>query len=213
MNTQDLFLSLLHKQPSAKIFYGPGCMNDSKDKPKVPTNPGPDGGAPKLMLERDEYRGFTLMRPKPDPHPLPDPPPPEKLMLERNVYIGPTDTPPLYKPKKPPIPMMLERDGGKGLTLISEAGYEISPDKNRYIVTYREMTNMSENENLADQHVTYLRQLIEQGKLIMAGAYASGNQGMMVLSASSLEEAALIIEADPIFQTGYYTKADIDELL
>ncbi|MDZ5608646.1 YciI family protein [Bacillus pseudomycoides] len=113
----------------------------------------------------------------------------------------------------PGHPRMLERDEGNGLTLTSEAGYEISPDKKRYIVTYREMTNMSENENLADQHVTYLRQLIEQGKLIMAGAYASGNQGMMVLSASSLEEAASIIEADPIFQTGYYTKADIDELL
>ncbi|MDZ5608647.1 YciI family protein [Bacillus pseudomycoides] len=202
---QDLFLSLLYKQPSALIFYG-------GPPPRNPNDPPPKK---KLMLERDTDKGLSLTSRADDEWPRKDPenPVPKRLLLQEKPDGRGTTGPRNPHGPPPPTKPMLERDEGKGLTLTSEAGYEISPDKNRYIVTYREMTNMSENENLADQHVTYLRQLIEQGKLIMAGAYASGNQGMMVLSASSLEEAALIIEADPIFQTGYYTKADIDELL
>ncbi|MDZ5608640.1 YciI family protein [Bacillus pseudomycoides] len=177
---QDLFLSLLKEQPSARIFYG-GSMLDGLP-PRTPIkDPAPKK---KLMLEGEEIEGFTLRAPNPDERPPRD--------------------------RRPPIPKMLKRDEDKGLTLSSGAGYEISPEENHFIVTYREQTTMVENQNLIDEHVAYLRKLMDQGKLIMAGAYASGNQGMMVISASSLEDVAAIVQADPIFKTGCYTKADID---
>ncbi|SCC24303.1 Protein yciI [Bacillus cereus] len=101
-----------------------------------------------------------------------------------------------------------------GITLTSTPRYEISPEKQLFIVIFKDKSTHCEiNQNLLNQHLAYLRHLTEKGSLMVAGAYASGDQGVMLIRATSLSEAATIVEGDPLFKAGYYGKADIDQVV
>ncbi|MGY1460364.1 YciI family protein [Bacillus toyonensis] len=104
--------------------------------------------------------------------------------------------------------------GGTGkLTIRSRQEYAISPEKRAFVATYSEKTGIVENnQGLINQHLGYLRSLMDEGKLLFAGAYASGDKGCLVISASSIDEAAMIINKDPLFKAAYYGKSDIEEI-
>ncbi|MHB8575276.1 MAG: YciI family protein [Dehalococcoidia bacterium] len=55
-------------------------------------------------------------------------------------------------------------------------------------------------------HLAYVRQLVEQGKLIFAGPVTDNGfiRGMSVLATESLAEAEAICQADPAVQAGHY---------
>ncbi|PEO00199.1 YciI family protein, partial [Bacillus toyonensis] len=103
--------------------------------------------------------------------------------------------------------------GGTGkLTIRSRQEYAISPEKRAFVATYSEKTGIGENnQGLINQHLSYLRSLMDEGKLLFAGAYVSGDRGCLVISASSIDEAAMIINKDPLFKAEYYGKSDIEE--
>ncbi|WP_416808890.1 YciI family protein [Bacillus thuringiensis] len=103
---------------------------------------------------------------------------------------------------------------GKGQTLTSNTSYEISEEKTPYIAIFKEKSPQEEiNENLLNEHLAYLRKLTEQSKLIMAGTYATRDHEVLMFHAESLLEAAAIVEDDPLFKSGYYAKADINQVL
>ncbi|NIE94708.1 hypothetical protein F3J09_29160 [Bacillus sp. Ab-1751] len=152
---RNLFLELLHEQPSGRVFYG----RDSSEK-------GPDKSGDKNQSDKGKDADNDIM------------------------------------------------SRHKGLTLTSKTRYDISPEKHLFIAIFKEKSaQFGINPDLLNEHQAYVRQLIEQGKLMAAGAYASGDQGVMLIRAMSLEEAAAIVQADPFFKAGCYAKADIDQVV
>lgn len=138
---KDLFLELLHKQPSGQVYFG-GTLSKEGSK---------DGG--------------------------------------KDVETG--------KPES--------------LTLRPSGDYSISSEKRCFVALYSEKTGMEKiDQNLINQHLAYLRSLLNEGRLIFAGAYVTGDRGLLVISAESLEEAGEIVKRDPVFQAGYYGKFDIE---
>ncbi|MFD4852637.1 YciI family protein [Bacillus mycoides] len=138
---KDLFLELLHKQPSGKVYFG-GCSKDWKE------------------VDKDDT-------------------------------------------------------GGRGGNLIirSRQEYAISLEKRVFVVTYSEKTGMGEsNQDLINQHLSYLRSLSDEGKLLFAGAYITGNRGLLIISAESIDDAATIINKDPLLEAEYFRKSDIEEI-
>ncbi|MDQ3024090.1 MAG: YciI family protein, partial [bacterium] len=63
---------------------------------------------------------------------------------------------------------------------------------------------MSSPENLAKmgEHITYLGKLYADGKLVMAGPFGEGDQGLILLKAASMEEAQQLLHADPSIAAG-----------
>lgn len=51
-------------------------------------------------------------------------------------------------------------------------------------------------------HKAYVQELIDKGHRARSGYWAERGGGMMVFSASSLEEARRIVEADPLVKNG-----------
>ncbi len=58
------------------------------------------------------------------------------------------------------------------------------------------------DEALVQAHVTHLRGLERQGKLVLCGPFTDYPGGMVVLSAESAAEAMAIAEADPFISSG-----------
>ncbi|MEN3048603.1 MAG: YciI family protein [Candidatus Caldarchaeales archaeon] len=54
-------------------------------------------------------------------------------------------------------------------------------------------------------HLEYVRSLIRQGKILIAGRFRDGSGGFFVLEASGLDEVNAVISQDP------YKRADVRE--
>lgn len=157
---RDLFLDLVQKQPSARIFYG----SLSSDKGKDACDKGKDAsdkGKDSSDKGKDMSEAVTMMN--------------------------------------------------TGVTLVSKPRYEISPEKQLFIAFYQEKSRLGHfSPQLLNEHHAYLQHLNGQGTLVLAGSYAAGEHGVQVIWSNSLEEAAAIVQNDPLFKSGYYGKAYID---
>lgn len=60
-----------------------------------------------------------------------------------------------------------------------------------------EMNDPSRNESLRPQHLEYLKQCYEEGKLFACGPFADGSGGMVIYQAESYQTAKAIAQADP----------------
>ncbi|MCE5173610.1 YciI family protein [Paenibacillus profundus] len=159
---RDLFLDLVHKQPSARIFYG----SLSSDKGKDASDKGKDAS--------DKGKDSSDKG---------------KEMSE--------------------APMLMNA----GVSIISKSRYEISPERQLFIAFFQERSRQGNfNPQLLNEHHAYLQHLNGQGTLVLAGSYAAGEQGVQVIWSNSLAEAAAIVENDPLFKSGYYGKAYIDNV-
>jgi uncharacterized protein YciI len=72
------------------------------------------------------------------------------------------------------------------------------------------MTNSTEEDNrIMSEHFQYLKQLLKQKKLILAGPVLNElkPQGIYIFECESIEEARELIEADPAI------KADIQQIV
>ncbi len=61
-----------------------------------------------------------------------------------------------------------------------------------------------ETEQLQGQHLAYLRQLAEAGKMIMSGPFTDGSdlRGVSVYRVDSIAEAQALADADPAVRAG-----------
>ncbi|MBA4535532.1 YciI family protein [Brevibacillus halotolerans] len=107
-----------------------------------------------------------------------------------------------------------DKSGGKKkLELRPSEEYKISPENRFFAAIFSEKNDAEENnQNLIDQHLAHLRSLWDEGRLVFAGSFNTGDRGLLVISAESIEEAGEIVKNDPIFQNACYGKVDIEEV-
>lgn len=104
--------------------------------------------------------------------------------------------------------------GTLGLESNLQAGFLISDEKKIYHVIYSgPRIQSSLDDKLLAAHLTHLENLTKTGNLDSAAATASGERGILILIASSAEEAAALVGADPLIKEGYYTSFKIEEIL
>lgn len=75
--------------------------------------------------------------------------------------------------------------------------YFIHPIRDHFITTMS-----SEEEEIMLRHFTYLKNLLEENQLILAGPCLDGTCGIVIFSAESEEVARQIMENDPSVREG-----------
>ena len=77
-----------------------------------------------------------------------------------------------------------------------------------YIVVYRPgpawIAGKPMHQQKLGPHVTYIRTLLAQGRLVAGGPFTDGDGGMAIFRASSPEEARAILAADPAISSGVF---------
>ena len=73
----------------------------------------------------------------------------------------------------------------------------------RYVITFAPNLERSRDEDLIRRHVAFLRALDRKGQLLMAGPFADGSGGMIILTVDSLEAATRIALSDPFVESGH----------
>jgi uncharacterized protein YciI len=73
-----------------------------------------------------------------------------------------------------------------------------------YAVTIDYSPDVSRIETHRPPHREYLRGLIEQGKLVIAGPFTDNRGGLIVYEAADEAEVEALIKADPFFQGGVF---------
>jgi uncharacterized protein YciI len=59
--------------------------------------------------------------------------------------------------------------------------------------------------DVIERHIAYLRGLDKDGRLVLCGPFTDFPGGMVVIRASSREEADRIVQSDPFIAEGYET--------
>jgi uncharacterized protein len=80
---------------------------------------------------------------------------------------------------------------------MKEFVYLIRPTRENFIET-----TTQEEDTIIDNHFEYLKQLLHDKILILAGPCLDGAFGIVVFKASSLELARKIMENDPVVSSG-----------
>lgn len=68
---------------------------------------------------------------------------------------------------------------------------------NLYVILLSMLPNKVLTEGLIREHVSYLRKLDREDKLVMCGPFSDNKGGMVIIKASSLSEANSIAQSDP----------------
>jgi uncharacterized protein len=71
-----------------------------------------------------------------------------------------------------------------------------------YFAAILHMLDPEKNQKYRQDHLDYLNQLAEQGKIFAKGPFADGSGGMVVYIADSYEEAKKMAENDPYVVNG-----------
>ncbi len=66
-----------------------------------------------------------------------------------------------------------------------------------YYAAILEMNDPDRNQLLRPQHLAYLKQCYDEGKLFACGPFPDGSGGMVIYQADSYEEAEKIASNDP----------------
>ena len=74
----------------------------------------------------------------------------------------------------------------------------------RYVILLTPVPGQQRDEALVRRHVAYIKELDRKGRFVLGGPFEEGD-GMIVLKASSLEEARQIAAADPFVSEGART--------
>ena len=75
----------------------------------------------------------------------------------------------------------------------------------RFVILLNTVEGTATPERLIRAHVAFLRELDKQGKFVMGGPFTNHKGGMLIVKASSFEEAKQISENDPFIREGVRT--------
>ncbi|MNE76735.1 YciI-like protein [compost metagenome] len=75
----------------------------------------------------------------------------------------------------------------------------------RYVILLSLASGREMTEELIRAHVQHLKQLDREGKLVLCGPFTNYRGGMVIIKASSYEEAQKIAESDPYIIAGVET--------
>lgn len=73
----------------------------------------------------------------------------------------------------------------------------------RYVYLLSQNPGAESSVELIKDHVSHLKELDRKGQLVLCGPFSDFRGGMVILKASSFEEAKEIAEADPFVMTGF----------
>ncbi|MBA9087426.1 uncharacterized protein YciI [Fontibacillus solani] len=83
--------------------------------------------------------------------------------------------------------------------------YVTRPEDIRYVILLSVVPGQKMTEELIRAHVQHLKQLDLEGKLELCGPFSDYRGGMVIIKASSYEEAKKIAESDPYIVSGVET--------
>ncbi len=75
----------------------------------------------------------------------------------------------------------------------------------RYVILLSHVPGQTRTEELIRAHVAHLEKLDEKGQLILAGPFMDAKGGMVIIKATSYDEAKTIAESDPFIKSGAET--------
>ena len=81
----------------------------------------------------------------------------------------------------------------------------VTDDHTRYVVLLCQVPSLETSGDLIKRHVQYLRRLTREGRLELCGPFIGYPGGMVILRASSLDEAKAIAVQDPFVTEGART--------
>lgn len=71
-----------------------------------------------------------------------------------------------------------------------------------FVVISEQVADPSETAKYREQHYKYIEKLKNEGKVVMSGPFVDGSGGLIILEASSRDEAESIVSEDPYFKSG-----------
>jgi len=83
----------------------------------------------------------------------------------------------------------------------------------KFIALLKDKTPNSLSEELLLAHVAHLRRFDQQGHIVLCGPFKDNSGAILVIAASSIEEARQIVELDPFISTSYYRDYQLSELI
>jgi uncharacterized protein YciI len=81
----------------------------------------------------------------------------------------------------------------------------MTEDYTRYVITLERNSDVPRGEGLVREHVSFLKQLEAEGRLVLAGPFEGGGGGLLVIRADSLREAQASAMSDPFVTSGAAT--------
>jgi len=72
----------------------------------------------------------------------------------------------------------------------------------RYVIFLDQIKGVKTTENHIRDHVQFLKQLEENGRLVLCGPFIDHKGGMVIIRADSLEEARQVAHSDPFVKSG-----------
>jgi uncharacterized protein len=84
---------------------------------------------------------------------------------------------------------------------------------NKFVVFLKDKRKGKLEPSLLTRHIEHLRQLNQEGKLMMGGPFKNNEQAMFVLNCDDIDEAIKLIERDPFIIEKYYNTYEINELV
>lgn len=77
--------------------------------------------------------------------------------------------------------------------------------KMKYFAAFLKMKDPEKNQQYRPQHVDFLQQKEQEGKIFARGRFTGGEGGLAIYMAESLEEARSIAQSDPYVVLGART--------
>ena len=78
-----------------------------------------------------------------------------------------------------------------------------SEDFIRYVILLSKTPGANRDPGVISSHVSHLRNLDRQGKLVLCGPFLDVDGGMIVIKAASLDEAKRLAAEDPFVTEGH----------
>jgi hypothetical protein len=72
----------------------------------------------------------------------------------------------------------------------------------KYFAAFLRMNNQAKSQELRPQHLDFLKQGEQEGKIFARGRFEDGAGGLVIYRAESLAEARNIAESDPYVRSG-----------
>lgn len=83
----------------------------------------------------------------------------------------------------------------------------------KFVVILKDKRKGELDASLLTRHIEHLRNLNQEGKLMVGGPFKNNEQAMIILNCGDIDEAISIAESDPFIKEKYYNTYEINELI
>jgi len=83
----------------------------------------------------------------------------------------------------------------------------------KFVVFLKDKRKGKLEPSLLTRHIEHLRNLNQEGKLMVGGPLKNNEQAMIILNCDDIDEALQLVESDPFIKEKYYNTYDINELI